>query len=110
MKVTNKDVTDGSFSTKNKRILESHQKNHKIIKCQHCIKYLFQVKQLTRDKKHCNATSEKLSCGVCEYETVDSANMRTHRKNRILRPFLCRVGDCRRMLKSADDLLNHVKF
>ena len=31
MKVMNQDVTDGSFSTKNKRILESHQKNHKII-------------------------------------------------------------------------------
>ena len=36
--------------------------------------------------------------------------MRTHRKNHILRPFLCRVGDCRRMFKSAEDLLNHVKF
>ena len=54
-----------SFTTKNKRSLESHQKTHKVVKCQKCRKY-FKSSTFSRHKKHCNITAEKISCGMCD--------------------------------------------
>ena len=63
-----------SFTSNNKRILEHHQRIHKVVKCQKCCKY-FKASTFVTHKKHCNTTPEKLSCGVCEFESVYHANM-----------------------------------
>ena len=86
--------------------LHSHQKSHKIVKCQKCFKY-FKSSTFFTHKKHCNTTPEKLSCGVCGYETIHPQYMGVHRKNHILRPYLCRQRDCRRCFKTEEDLKHH---
>ena len=98
-----------SFTTKNKRTLESHLKSHKVVKCLKCSQYI-KSSTFPFHNKQCNTTPEKISCGVCDFVSIHSSVMWVHRKNHILRPFLCRVGDCRRMFKTAEDLQNHVKF
>ena len=95
--------------SKDKRILESHQKLHKVVKCSKCSKYI-KSGSFSTHKRLCSTTPEKLVCGVCEYESVRMSDMRAHRKNHILRPFLCRIGDCRRTFKSAEDLQSHFKL
>ena len=35
--------------------------------------------------------------------------MWAHRKNHILRPFLCREGDCRKSFKTREELISHQK-
>ena len=54
------------FTTDDKRKLESHQKTHKVIKCQECSKYI-NSGTFQGHKRYCNSTPEHLSCGICGY-------------------------------------------
>ena len=53
-----------SFTSEVKRVLESHMKQHKIIKCENCLKYV-KKGTISFHKKHCNTTPEELKCLTC---------------------------------------------
>ena len=50
-----------SFTTKNKRTLESHLKSHKVVKCLKCSQYI-KSSTFSFHKKQCNTTPEKIFC------------------------------------------------
>ena len=97
-----------SFTSNNKKKLESHQKSHKVIKCAECKKWI-KSGSITAHKRYCTDNLEKLSCAVCGFETVHRSYMWAHRKNHILRPFLCREGGCRRSFRTQEELISHQK-
>ena len=97
-----------NFTSVSKVKLDMHHKTHKVIKCQKCSKY-FKSSTYAKHKRLCNNTPENLSCSICGYVTVHSSAMWRHRKNHILRPFLCRDGGCRRCFKTEEGLNSHRK-
>ena len=96
------------FSSENKVKLDSHHKQHKVIKCASCNQY-FKSSTFSKHKRLCNAVPDKLSCSICGHVTVHHSLMWRHRKRHILRPFLCREDGCRRFFKTEDDLNSHQK-
>ena len=50
-----------SFTSEVKRILESHMKQHKIVKCEKCFHYV-KKGSFSNHKKHCNRIPEELKC------------------------------------------------
>ena len=96
------------FLSESKVKLDSHHKQHKVIKCQKCNQY-FKSSTFSKHKRLCNTVPDKLSCSICGYVTVHHSLMWRHRKNHILRPFLCREDNCRRHFKTEEDLNSHIK-
>ena len=97
-----------SFTSQNKKTLDSHHQIHKIYRCQNCSHY-YKNSSFQTHKRNCGRT-DKLSCAVCGYETIHDKTMRVHRKMHLTRPFLCSVMDCRRCFKTEEDLNEHRKL
>ena len=97
-----------SFTSENRKTLDSHQKLHKLVRCKNCNKF-FKPTSYTTHKRQCGR-SDKLSCLVCGFETIHDHAIRAHRQMHLTRPHLCSVGGCRRCFKTEEELKDHQKF
>ena len=96
-----------SFVNSNKKILDSHHKHHKLVRCEHCRQF-FTPSTFTTHKRQCGR-SDKYSCKVCGYQTVHQKTMSDHRKMHVTRPHLCSMADCRRCFRTEEELMEHQK-
>ena len=97
-----------SFRIEDKKTLDSHLKLHKIIRCPQCSKW-FKPSSYSTHKRHC-ISNDKHSCALCGYETIHAQSIKNHRRMHVMKPFLCRVENCKSCFETEDLLREHLKL